>query len=143
MKNILCIIFFMFSFISNAQQQVYCELVGTATFSGKVRVKVDFGQENGWNNQLVDANGNKIGFNSMIDGLNYMGEIGWKFVQAYAITHSTAHVYHFLLTKELKEGEKITDGFKTKAMYKEETQIKKINDGNDSEIGVEEDEDFR
>lgn len=38
-------------------------------------------------------------FNSMIDALNYMGEDGWEFVQAYIVTTGEINVYHWLLKK--------------------------------------------
>lgn len=40
-------------------------------------------------------------FNSVIDALNYMSEQGWKFVNAYSITHSNQIVYHYLLKREV------------------------------------------
>lgn len=39
-------------------------------------------------------------FNSMIDGMNYMGDRGWEFVQAYVITHGNQNVYHYVLKKK-------------------------------------------
>ncbi len=92
---------------------IYCELVGTQKLSGKVRVDVDFGQEGGRYshffsnaNTLVDENGKAIDFNSMVDAMNFMGEKGWVFVQAYVVsTGNTGGVYHWLLKREIVEGE--------------------------------------
>ena len=42
-------------------------------------------------------------FNSMIDGLNYMGSKGWEFVQAYTITLNNSSIYHYVLKKTIKE----------------------------------------
>jgi hypothetical protein len=39
-------------------------------------------------------------FNSMIDGMNYMGEHGWEFVQAYAVTSGNQNVYRYVLKKK-------------------------------------------
>jgi len=36
-------------------------------------------------------------FNSMVDALNYMGNNGWEFVQAYIVTSGQQNVYHWLL----------------------------------------------
>lgn len=36
-------------------------------------------------------------FTSMIDGMNYMGALGWEFVQAYTITTNNQNVYHYIL----------------------------------------------
>lgn len=53
-------------------------------------------------NRLKDpATGEKIVFNGMIDALNYMGKMGWLFVQAYAYSPggNNPNVYHFLMKK--------------------------------------------
>lgn len=46
---------------------------------------------------------NKV-FNSMVDGMNYMGKDGWEFVQAYTITNpgTNSNIYHWLLKKKYK-----------------------------------------
>lgn len=36
----------------------------------------------------------------MVDALNYMGNQGWEFVQAYTITMGNQNVYHYLLKRE-------------------------------------------
>jgi hypothetical protein len=38
----------------------------------------------------------------MVDALNYMGEKGWEFVQAYVVTISNQNVYHWLLKKKFE-----------------------------------------
>jgi len=83
---------------------VYCEIVGVARFlnPNKVTVQLDFGEEmKAWtDNRIRDPKtGKPIVFNSMVDALNYMGERGWEFVQAYAVTTSNQNVYHYLLKK--------------------------------------------
>lgn len=93
---------------SDSSKFTYCELVGTAKFlSNKVTVEIDFGQELKFfaDNRYKDpATGKPIVFNSMVDALNFMGDSGWEFVQAYIVTlgsGSTAqNVYHWLLKKE-------------------------------------------
>lgn len=89
---------------------VYCEILGTGSlFSTKVRIDIDYGQEVSFWNQdrrLKDETGKSIKFNSMVDALNYMGTIGWEFVQAYVVTISGGlggqqNVYHWLLKREL------------------------------------------
>ena len=70
-----------------SNQFLYCEIVGESNLlQTKVRVAVDFGQEiNYWTQYrdkfLVDENGKRIKFNSMIDALNQL-------------------VYHYLLSKK-------------------------------------------
>lgn len=104
---------------------VYCELVGVRKLNGKVKVEIDFGQMNGdyhgvfSQNVMKDNEGNTIEFNSMIDAMNYMGTLGWEFVNAYAITESPgSHVYHWLLKKMIREGDSINENIKTKADFK-------------------------
>ena len=40
-------------------------------------------------------------FNSMVDGMNYMGKDGWEFVQAYIVTSNNQNVYRWLLKKRI------------------------------------------
>jgi hypothetical protein len=88
---------------SDTVKYVYAELVGTQRFlSTKVTVQIDFGQATKWttDNRVRDEVTGKLKlFNSMVDALNYMGEDGWEFVQAYAITEGSQNVYHWLLKK--------------------------------------------
>lgn len=102
--------------------RVYCELLGTQKFmSQKCNVSVDFGQNPYENSRLVDEKGKSITFNSMVDAMNYMGELGWKFEQAYVVTVSSSqNVYHWLLSKDITEDEAISAGFKAKAQLKKE-----------------------
>lgn len=79
---------------------VYCEIVGTQKlFSLQVTVSVDYGQERGFfqDNRMRDESGKVQSFNSMVDALNYMGSMGWEFVQAYTVTSGQQNVYHWLL----------------------------------------------
>lgn len=104
-------------------QKVFCQIVGQSNgFTPKVKISIDYGQEMkfGSDNRLVDESGQVIKFNSMIDALNYMGSKGWKFEQAYAITLGNANVYHYLLSKEISEGQDINEGLKTKQDFKKE-----------------------
>ena len=109
MKKVLLILFACISMYCNAQEEhsVFCEIVGTQKFmSLKLNVEVDFGQGGGtYYNTLVDEEGKKITFSSMVDALNYMGNAGWTFVQAYVVTHGSQNVYHYMLTKKVKDGE--------------------------------------
>lgn len=83
----------------------YCQIVGTSRFmSHKVTIEIDFGQFRSiWaDNRLKDPKtGERIVFNSMIDALNFMGNQGWEFVQAYAfwMGDNSGNVYHYLLKK--------------------------------------------
>ena len=104
-------------------KKVFCQIVGQSNgFTPKVKISIDYGQEMkfGSDNRLVDESGQVIKFNSMIDALNYMGSKGWNFEQAYAITMGNANVYHYLLSKELSDGEEINAGLKTKQDLKQD-----------------------
>ena len=107
--------------LAEGKHRVYCELLGHGNLLGtKVKVSVDFGQKVTWNSDqhLVDSNGKKIKFNSMVDAMNYMGNFGWKFVQAYAITIGQSNVYHWLLYKDIVEESEKVEGFMTKEQFK-------------------------
>lgn len=113
------------SYASEETHRVYCELLGwqKGLLSTKVKITVDFGQEVSiWkrssDNKLVDDEGKEMVFNSMVDAMNFMGTIGWKFQQAYVVTEGGQNVYHWLLYKDIVEGEDIMDGFMTKGAFK-------------------------
>lgn len=113
MKKLLLIAFLTLPFICFSQDEkpinlTYAEIVGTSKlFSSKVTVEIDFGQENKFfsfrdKNRIIDPEtGKPKDFNSMVDAMNYMGTLGWKFVQAYVITESSTNVYHWLMSREL------------------------------------------
>ena len=123
MKKILIIICALFISVvafsqeNNEQQTVdqqikytnyiYCELLGKSKFlSSKVSVDIDFGQSvSFWtpDRRYKDENGKSVNFNSMVDAMNFMGSVGWEFVQAYVVTVGNENVYHWLLKMELKE----------------------------------------
>lgn len=88
------------------KQYVYCELLGRAKLlSSKVTVDIDFGQPvSFWapDRRYKDENGKAVAFNSMVDAMNFMGTLGWEFVQAYVVTESNQNVYHWLLKMEIK-----------------------------------------
>ncbi len=89
------------------KKYVYCELMGREELlSAKVTVDIDFGQKvSFWNRdrRYKDENGKPISFNSMVDAMNFMGSLGWEFVQAYVVTVGQQNVYHWLLKMEVKE----------------------------------------
>lgn len=87
---------------------IYCELLGTSMFN-KVTVVIDMGEEKGFlgmNSSLIldEETGKPKKFNSMIDAMNFMGDIGWEFVQAYVITIGQSSVYHWLLKQTIIKG---------------------------------------
>ncbi len=121
MKRITVALFFFFTtrivFSQNAEIDsnvvvwTYCEIVGSHKFmSTKVTVEVDYGQEvKPWSFQddrIIDqTTGKPKSFNSMVDAMNFMGESGWEFVQAYVVTSGNQNVYHWLLKLQIKKNE--------------------------------------
>ena len=112
--------------VVTAQHMVFCEIVGTQKFlKMEVNVGIDFGQEEAMRmnffggtaarNKLVDDNGKPLTFHSMVDAMNFMGTLGWKFEQAYVVTTGSQNVYHWLLSKIIDDNESIDEGFKIKA----------------------------
>ncbi len=103
-------------------QRVYAELLGTGTnflnFNKNVKVSVDLGQFQSATKAytLLDENGKDIKFNSMVAAMNYMGERGWKFIQAYVVTVSNQNVLHWLLYKDITDPIQIKEGLNVKNM---------------------------
>lgn len=86
------------------EQFMYCQIVGTSKLmSNKVTIEIDFGQAKGFwsDNRLRGEDGKTIVFNSMVDAMNWMGNDGWEFVQAYVVTVGQQNVYHWLLKKNI------------------------------------------
>ena len=124
---ILLVSFLMFTFSSVASaeeptQRVYAELLGTGTnflnLNKNVKVSVDLGQFQSATKAytLLDENEKDIKFNSMVAAMNYMGERGWKFVQAYVVTVSNQNVLHWLLYKDVTDPAQIKEGLNVKNM---------------------------
>ena len=110
MKHLFIVVLLTFSKVLAAQdntivpEYVYCEIVGTAKlFSSKLDVYISYGQSIGWfkDNRIRNENGETIKFNSMIDAMNYMGERGWEFIQAYTVSTSNQLVYFYVLKRKL------------------------------------------
>ncbi len=129
MKKIVLFLSLVFSLTLSAQEgprKVFCELLGTGKFmSSKVTVRIDFGQKNNFftqstDNRLVDEQGKAIAFNSMVDAMNFMGNLGWDFKQAYVVTTGQQNVYHWLLSKEVTSDDEITEGFTIKGDLKKD-----------------------
>lgn len=85
----------------------FIEIVGTQkVLSSKVTIFIDFGQRTklfGNNKKqfsILDKEGKKVEFNSMIDALNFMTTNGYKFEQAYVVTVGNSSTYHYLMSKD-------------------------------------------
>lgn len=121
---LIAIVLFGISTTTSAEkpvQRVYAELLGTGTnflnLNKNVKVSVDLGQFQSATKAytLLDENGKDIKFNSMVEAMNYMGERGWKFIQAYVVTVSNQNV-HRLLYKDVTDPAQIKEGLNVKNM---------------------------
>ena len=121
MKNILLFVILITTTTLFAQEtkEVYCHVspgMGTSWFGNDCTISVDFGQAKKITQPqiVVDEMGEPIVFNSIIDALNWMSSLGWRFKQAFTITDplSKDNIYHYLLAKEIQEGEAIDAGIR-------------------------------
>ncbi|MEG1611660.1 MAG: hypothetical protein RRZ83_00880 [Alistipes sp.] len=116
MKKLLTLLLMSFLFITASAQDnqpqekdaqvkfMYSQIVGTPKLmSAKITIEIDFGQAKGFwsDNRLRGEDGKPIVFNSMVDAMNWMGNDGWEFVQAYVVTIEQQNVYHWLLKKSM------------------------------------------
>ncbi len=97
---------------SDAKVDQYCELIAQARlFSRKVNIDIDYGDERKFfkDYRLKDESGKLKKFNSVVDALNYMGQQGWKLVNAFLVTEgsgtSVSNVYHYVFRKEFLKSE--------------------------------------
>ena len=121
MKKILLFVALITTTTLFAQEtkEVYCHVspgMGTSWFGNDCTISVDFGQVKKITQPqiVVDEMGEPIVFNSIIDALNWMSSLGWRFKQAFTITDplSKDNIYHYLLAKEIQEGEAIDAGIR-------------------------------
>jgi hypothetical protein len=109
----LLLIFLMIPSFTFAQEKIeqYCELIAQAKLlSNKVTIDVDFGEERKLfafkDTRIKNELGKAKNFNSVVAALNYMGTIGWKFVDAFPITEGTGgKVLHFFFKREFDKSE--------------------------------------
>src|SRR5438552_2566801 len=74
---------------TDTKVEQYCELVAQQRIlSRKVNIDVDYGDERKLfkDYRLKDESGKLKKFNSVVDALNYMGQQGWKLVNAFPVT---------------------------------------------------------
>lgn len=112
MKKLLLIFLTIPSF-TFAQDKIeqYCELIAQGKLlSSKVTIDVDFGEERKMfafkDTRIKDELGKAKNFNSVVAALNYMGGIGWKFIDAFPITEGAGgKVLHFFFKREFDKSE--------------------------------------
>ncbi len=103
---------FGYSQTNESSVEQYCELVAqNRILSRKVNIDVDYGDERKLfrDYRLKDESGRLKKFNTVVDALNYMGQQGWKLVNAFLVTEGTGatvnNVYHYVFKKEFSKEE--------------------------------------
>jgi hypothetical protein len=96
----------------SSKVEQYCELVATGRLlSTKVNIDVNYGEERKFfkTYMLKNADGKMIKFNSVVDGINYLGSQGWKLVNAFPISDGSGNgkIYHFYFKKEFLKADVI------------------------------------
>ncbi|MEO5645177.1 MAG: hypothetical protein ABIS12_17785 [Bacteroidia bacterium] len=115
MKKAILICCLLGALQSEAQQDTtkveqYCQMVAKGRFlSNKVTIDMDYGEVRSiWKgNRVKDENGNVKKFNTVIDGLNYLGKNNWKLVNAFPVPTDKGESveYHYVFKKEFLKSE--------------------------------------
>lgn len=95
---------------------VYCSLKGYNFWGvGKVKVQLDLGYKTSNFETLLDENGKKIKFNTMMEVINYMAKRGWELDQVCFFTEglSKTNVANYVLKKYITDDSQIREGLKT------------------------------
>lgn len=90
-------------------KEQYCILrISGIAFSNKISIDADFGQERKamQDNRMRDEETKKLKkFNSEADALNYMGQLGWKMINAFPVitdkNSCTQYVFKKMAIKEI------------------------------------------
>lgn len=129
-KFLLAIAILLVATSVQAHKKAYCRIIvkSAGISSNKVNISIDFGQESKMfdNDTLVDANGQPMEFNSLIDALNYLGDKGWDFEQAYQVPSNLKDeppICYYLLSKIIDN--EAENDFVTKSQYKAAHKKKK------------------
>lgn len=133
MKKIVFILALMlFCIVVRAQHTVYCEVMEFYVAGlGSSLISVDFGNKGA--DELVDENGKKIKFNSLVDALMYMERRGWSVISAFSVFHNTGIVQpvpvaHYLMKKNVLDYSEKMDGIHTKKATIPQKQKKTLGD---------------
>ena len=95
---------------------VYCSLKGYNFWGvGKVKVQLDLGYKTSNFETLLDENGKKIKFNTMMGVINYMAKRGWELDQVCFFTEgmTKTNVANYVLKKYITDDSQIREGLKT------------------------------
>lgn len=103
---LLPLILLTLCFTSAAQTKVYAEIVGDEYYNaGKVNVKIVFGNNaHRFAPMLLNENGKKQHFSTMVDAMNHLAMHGWRLENTYVIVDGdldrVASEYHWIISKE-------------------------------------------
>lgn len=83
----------------------YLQIVGVGKLlSNKLTIHIDYGQEQKIfdvkDTPVLDDQGNKVEFQSMMDALNFMSKFGYEYVDAYVLTAGNGLVYYYVMKKK-------------------------------------------
>ena len=134
MRRIATLLIALFSFATLFAQQphkVYCTITSSASvtnvsaYAGSI--SVNYGQESLYKSHLVDKQGKRIVFSSMIAALNYMAQYGWELVSTETKYERSLLddrkfdkiVSVWILSKMVTDRSQITEGFTTRLMYED------------------------
>lgn len=106
-KLIISISILLATYAANAQADTttiekYCQIIATPRLlSNKVTIEIDLGAENSFwaDNRLRNYDGTLRKFNTIIDAMNFMGQEGWVFINAYPVYNGNITIYHFAFKK--------------------------------------------
>ena len=113
MKTLFILLLLSFTINSFAQDSTkveqYCQVVAEGIlFSNKVSIDIHYGEaRNAFKDYRLKDDAGKIKkFNSLIDGLNYLGRQGWKLVNAFPVSRASGSPeYYYIFKKEFDKSE--------------------------------------
>ncbi len=98
------------TYITNAQNKVYCEIIEEVINSKKTRIYLDYGQDRRYPRDIRFNNGDGKSefFSSRVEALNVMSALGWELEEAYVKikesssldTSSSASITHYILSND-------------------------------------------
>jgi hypothetical protein len=85
----------------------YVQIMGTPVLlKNKLRILIDFGQYSKSlstkEQVIIDSDGKRMQFNSMIEALNFMNANGYEFLQAYGVSINNNETEHYYLLRRKK-----------------------------------------
>lgn len=132
MKRLITLLIATFSvaaLYAEGPSTVYCTISGSHLASqpnGYIgQVDVNFGQKRSAKDYLVDNNGKRINFETMIGALNYMAKAGWHLESTYTQFEPSLIegsgldecIIVMILSKEINSEKQTTEGITTRKMY--------------------------